>query len=45
MNELQKFLVFLSQFDFTYSKFQQIVDFMGDKLSIEKFYKTNSIKN
>ena len=45
MNELQKFLVFLSQFDFTYSKFQQIVDFMGDKLSIEKFCKTKFDKN
>lgn len=39
MTELQRFLIFLSQFDFTYKKFQQIVDAMGDDLSVKHFCK------
>lgn len=40
MTDLKKFLLFLSQFDYTYSKFQQIINFMGEELSIKKFCKT-----
>lgn len=40
MTEKRKFLIFLSQFDFTYSKFKQIVDFMEEPLSIKSFCKT-----
>lgn len=39
MEKSREFLLFLSLFDFTHTKFQQIVDFMGDDLSITKFCK------
>lgn len=45
MSDLQRFLVFLSQFDFTYQKFQQIIDFMGEDLTIKNFCKTKFDKN
>lgn len=40
MNELKKFLIFLSLFDYTYTKFQLIVDAMGQEISLKKFCKT-----
>lgn len=39
MQKSREFLLFLSLFDFTHTKFQQIVDFMGDDLSIKNFCK------
>lgn len=39
MTDLQKFLVFLSQFDFNYSKLQQIIDMMDDDFSLSHFCK------
>lgn len=40
MDEFKEFLIFLSQFDYTFSKFEQIVDALGEKPSIKKFCKT-----
>lgn len=40
MDEFKEFLIFLSQFDFTFSKFEQIVHEMGDNPTLKKFCKT-----
>ena len=40
MDEFKEFLIFLSQFDFTFSKFEQIVHEMGDHPTLKKFCKT-----
>lgn len=39
-SEMKKFLVFLSMFDFGHSKNQQIVDALGDDVSIKHFCKS-----
>lgn len=44
MTDKQKFLVFLSMFDYSSSKVQQIIDFMGEDLSIKRFCKTKFTK-
>ena len=40
MTEKEKFLTFLAQFDLSVSKINQILNFMGDNLSIKTFCKT-----
>ena len=40
MESKREFLVFLSQFDLTYTKCQQIVESMSDELSVKNFCKT-----
>lgn len=41
MNEKRQFLIFLSMFDLSYQKCEQIVDKMNNDLSIRKFVKTD----
>lgn len=45
MTDLQKFLLFLSQFELSCSKIQQILDNMNGDLSIKRFCKTKFDKN
>ena len=40
MTEEEKFLTFLAQFDLSVSKINQILEFMGDNLSLKSFCKT-----
>lgn len=39
MDEFKEFLIFLSQFDYTFSKFEQIVQEMGDQANLKQFCK------
>ena len=38
-SEMKKFLVFLSMFDFTYSKIEQIIEVLGNDVSLKHFCK------
>lgn len=40
MDDFKEFLVFLSQFDYTHSKFEQILNCVGDNPTLKKFCKT-----
>ena len=45
MSDLKALLIFLSQFDLTNSKMQQIIDFLGEKASIKAFTNAKLVQN